>query len=169
MWEERRQIGTGAWPRALVVGVPALLLATILAWGVALAAPSRTVVQVTITADGAVARVNDDRLTLKLSPAEAATGGHFGWYLAAPGESLYYTPTDPQAPLVGWGRLGEALQLARPRAYWTALPAPAPKGASKEASGGGTYRPGSWQILYGDPSGTAATAAVDSGSRNKPD
>src|SRR6476620_9934237 len=65
MWENRRQIGTGAWPRALVVGVAALLLATILAWGVALAAPSRTVVQVTITADGAVARVNDDRLTLK--------------------------------------------------------------------------------------------------------
>ncbi len=165
MWENRRQIGTGAWPRALVAGMLALLLATGIAWGVALAAPSRTVVQVTITADGAVARVNDDRLTLKLSPAEAATGGHFGWYLAALSDSLYYTPADPQAPLVSWGRLGEALQLARPRAYWTALPAPAPKGAP----GGGTYQPASWQILYGDPTGSAATAAVDPGSHNGPD
>ncbi|HEX6608756.1 MAG TPA: hypothetical protein VF276_17790, partial [Chloroflexia bacterium] len=117
MWENRRFSGTGAWPRALVAGLAALVLATVLAWAVALAAPSRTVVQVTLTADGAVARVNDDRLTLKLAPAEAAAGGHFGWYLAAPSDSLYYTPADPQTPLVSWGRLGEALQLARPRAY----------------------------------------------------
>ncbi|HEX6606953.1 MAG TPA: hypothetical protein VF276_08580, partial [Chloroflexia bacterium] len=53
----------------------------------------------------------------------------------------------------------------RPRAYWTALPAPAPLGAA----GGGTYQPASWQILYGDPAGTAATAAVDPASRNVPD
>jgi hypothetical protein len=152
----------------MTVGLLALLLAAILAWAVALAAPSRTVVQVTLTADGAVARVNDDRLTLKLAPTEAAAGGHFGWYLAAPRDSLYYTPANSQAPLVSWGRLGEALQLARPRAHWTALPAPAPLGASKEAPGG-TYQPTAWQILYGDPAGSAATAAVDPTSRNVPD
>src|SRR5690349_350333 len=132
MWQNGRQIGIGGWPRALLIGLGALLLATILTWGVALLAPSRTVVQVTLTADGAVARVNDDRLTLKLPPTEAAAGRHFAWYLAAPTASLYYTPADPQAPLVSWGRLGEALQLARPRAHWAALPAPAP--------GGGAYQ-----------------------------
>ncbi|HMA34079.1 MAG TPA: glycosyltransferase family 39 protein, partial [Chloroflexia bacterium] len=126
---------------------------TVLAWALALAAPSQTEVRVVLTAQGATGRVNNAKIGLDLPPGQLPATGHFGWYLAAPRESLDYQPADPQAPLVALGRLGEALQEVRPPSQWVPLP-PSPGGAAA-----------TWRPL---PTAPGATAAEDRSSRTVP-
>src|SRR5829696_7909749 len=89
-------------PRPAVIGVSSLVAATLLAWVLALAWPSRTDVQITLTPRGAVGQVS----------------GHAGWYIAPPNASLD-DPAADQPSLLPWlDQLGEAIQGARPPARW---------------------------------------------------
>jgi hypothetical protein len=95
--------------------------ATALLWLLALAFPSRTHVQLTRTADGAVGRVNDAAITLTLTDT-VPSGGRLGWTVAGPGESRYYEAADPSAPLPILGQISAWLQTLRPAARWEFTP-----------------------------------------------
>ena len=137
-------------------GLPALVALTALAWAGALAAPSRTAVQITITPEGARARVNDATLALELPPEQRPPAGQWGWYVAAERESVSYQPADPSTAFVALGHLGERIQEARPAARWE-FPPPADNAA-----------PPTWQPLTGGAPGRAARAAVAPGRATTP-
>ncbi len=120
MGEDSGNAGGGARRQvARVIGV--LALVTGLAWGLALAFPSRTQVTLTRTATGAVGHVNDAEITLTITDT-APVGGHLGWYIAGPSGSRYYEPADPSAPLAGLGQISEGMQTLRPASSWEIAP-----------------------------------------------
>ena len=140
----------GAWGAGF-----GLILATLLAWALALAFPSRVEVRIALSQQGAIGRVGDAKLGLDLPPeaqAQARTG-RLGWYLADPTDSLDFQHADPSAPLSSLGRAAEALQWLRPVARWEFMPAP--------GAGGRPYQPAAWQPLYGAPGRAAAAAGED--------
>ncbi|MDQ2806481.1 MAG: hypothetical protein M3Z04_06130 [Chloroflexota bacterium] len=140
------------WGRGLLV----LAGVTVLAWATVWAWPSRLLVQVAVTATGALGRVGDGKLSLDLPLAEVAAGGRVGWWVAPPAASISYQSAAAHAPLLGLGLIGAALQT-RPVAQWQFVAAP---------TANRLYQPGPWQPL---PLPAGATAAVDPRSQTAPD